>query len=176
METGEIVLDGILLVLVAAGAFTDLRSHRIPDWLSLPGVALGLGLRWAFFGLGGAFDAGLVASLFGGLVGFLVFGMFAIWGKGMGGGDVKLMTAVGSLAGLLHGLTCVMCVAVVGAVLALGLVVAKRRLLGTARGLLRRAFTTPRDGADRLTLPYGLPIALGVLWATLIKHGILAGF
>jgi prepilin peptidase CpaA len=176
MDFGEYLLDGLLLLVCALAAFTDLRNHRIPDWLTLPAVGLGLALRWAFFGLGGAFDTGLVAAMFGALVGFLVFGMFAVWGKGMGGGDVKLMTAVGSLAGFLHGLTCVMCTAVVGAVLALGLLIAKRKVLSTARGFWRRVFTKPKDGEDRITLPYGLPIALGVVWATLIKHGILAGF
>ncbi|HOX45234.1 MAG TPA: A24 family peptidase [Myxococcota bacterium] len=176
MGFAEIALDGLLLLVCAAGAFTDLRRHVIPDWLTFPAIGLGLLLRGLFFGLGGVFDAGLVSALFGGVVGFLVFGLFAIWGKGMGGGDVKLMTAVGALAGFLHGLTCVMCTALVGAVLALGLLLAKRKLLSTAKGLWRRVFTTPREGEDRITLPYGLPIALGVVWATLIKYGILAGF
>jgi prepilin peptidase CpaA len=173
---GEYALDALLLIACCVGAYTDLKHHLIPDWLTYPAIGCGLLLRWIFFGLGGAFDAGLASALFGGLACFLLFGLFMIWGKGMGGGDVKLMTAVGALSGFLGSLTALMCIALAGAVLALGLLVFKRRVLATAQGLWRRVFTTRKEGEDRITLPYGLPIALGVTWALLIKHGLLAGF
>jgi prepilin peptidase CpaA len=172
----EITLDIVLLGICGCAAWTDLRWHRIPDWLTLPALSLGLLVRLFAFGLGGMFDAGLASSLFGAGFGFLVFGLFLIWGKGMGGGDVKLITAVGALAGFRHSLTCVMCTALVGGVLALVLLVVRSRVLATERKWLRDMVVTRVGAEERVTLPYALPIALGAVWATLIKAGVLGGF
>jgi len=175
MGAVEIVLDLIMVGVCIGCAVTDLRRHEIYDWITLPALGIGLGVRFIVYGLGGMFDDGLASSLLGAGFCFLVFGLFMIWGKGMGGGDVKLISAVGALAGFRHALTCAMCSTIVGGVMAVVLLIARRKLLGAARGFLKDLFTTRVDDADRITLPYGLPIALGVIWAGLMKYGVLGG-
>ncbi|MBN2496586.1 MAG: prepilin peptidase [Deltaproteobacteria bacterium] len=172
----EIVLDVILLAVCAAGAYTDIRKHIIPDWLTYPTIALGVLVRFAFHGSGSVFGYGLVSAVFGAGTCFLLFGLFVVWGKGMGGGDVKLMTAVGALAGFRHSLTCMMCAGIVGAILAVLLVIAKRRVTATAKGIWLQFYSRSADGTRaKVTLPYGLAIFLGAIWATLMKYGLMHG-
>jgi prepilin peptidase CpaA len=81
----------VAVVLVAT--FTDLRSRRIPNWLVLPFLLLGIVVStWmgGWHGLGQSFS-GLGLAL-------LVFG-FMFWIGGMGGGDVKLLAAIGAWVG-----------------------------------------------------------------------------
>jgi len=88
----------ICLVLLIIGSFTDLRIREVPDWLNYSGIFAGLGLRliWSVY----SFDWSYILE---GLVGF---GVFLAVGVGMfylgqwGGGDSKLLMALGALLGL----------------------------------------------------------------------------
>lgn len=82
------------ILLVALAAVWDFRQRRIPNWLTLSAIPLGVFWNtWA----GGL--AGLQSSLAGFAVGFgLLFILFAIGGGG--GGDVKLMGALGAWVGM----------------------------------------------------------------------------
>ncbi len=80
---------------------TDLRTGRVPNWLTLPAICLGLLLH--------GFDgnkAGVIASLVGfvaaGAVPWLLYRFTK--GRAIGGGDVKLFAALGALLGPVHGL------------------------------------------------------------------------
>ena len=82
------------LALVFTAAIWDFRQNRIPNWLTLS--AIPAGILWNTFS--GGF-AGFQASLGGFAVGFgLLFILFAIGGGG--GGDVKLMGALGAWVGV----------------------------------------------------------------------------
>lgn len=81
----------VLAAIVAA--FTDARTGRIPNWLTLP--LLGVGPLVA------AFHGGLSALLFS-VLGALVCGLVPLLlfaRNAMGGGDVKLFAALGGLLG-----------------------------------------------------------------------------
>ena len=81
------------LVLGAAAVFDDLRHRRVSNRWTAAGVAAGL-----LLGAGSAGWHGLGVAAGGAAVGFLTFLPFHLLG-GMGGGDVKLMAAFGSLLG-----------------------------------------------------------------------------
>jgi prepilin peptidase CpaA len=81
------------LVLGAAAVFDDLRHRQVSNRLTAAGVAAGL-----LLGVGSAGWRGLGVAVGGAAVGFLVFLLFHLLG-GMGGGDVKLMAAFGSMLG-----------------------------------------------------------------------------
>ena len=85
--------NGIALALGGAAVFGDLRDRRIPNWLTGGGVTAGL-----LLGVWSAGWSGLGMALGGAVVGFLAFLPFHLLG-GMGGGDVKLMAAFGSILG-----------------------------------------------------------------------------
>lgn len=77
-----------------AATFEDIARRRISNWICLTGLLAGLacnsfqgGWRGALSGLGGAIG------------GFLIFLIF-YWMGAMGGGDVKLMAGLGSVAGV----------------------------------------------------------------------------
>ena len=89
---------GICVFLLAIGTFTDFKIREVPDWLNYSGIAAGLGLRlvWSF----SSFDWSFIIE---GLVGFGVFLAiaFAMFYLGQwGGGDSKVLMALGALLGL----------------------------------------------------------------------------
>lgn len=85
----SIILWPTFLVLAVA-TFTDLRSRRIPNWLVLPFLVVGIGVSaWLHGG------TGVWHSLAGIALGGFLFGVLALMG-GMGMGDVKLCAAIGA--------------------------------------------------------------------------------
>ena len=85
----SIVLWPTLIVVIVA-TITDLRSRRIPNWLVLPFMVVGIGVSASLHGW-----AGVGHSFAGIALGGLLFGILALMG-GMGMGDVKLCAAIGA--------------------------------------------------------------------------------
>lgn len=83
----------VLLATLLVAVVTDLRCHKIPNWLTLGLFVSGLSLQLYFLG-----TDGLQSGLAGAGMGLVVFLPFYILG-GMGAGDVKMMAAVGTLLG-----------------------------------------------------------------------------
>lgn len=81
------------VVVLAVATITDLRSRRIPNWLVLPFLAIGLGVSAWLHGW-----HGLGKSAEGMALGLVVFGVLHLMG-GMGAGDVKLCAAIGAWVG-----------------------------------------------------------------------------
>jgi prepilin peptidase CpaA len=154
------------LILVTA-AITDLRWQRIPNWLTLPALPIGLIAQTVY-------GEGFLQGLLGALGGFAaLFVLFAI-GAG-GGGDVKLFTVVGSFVGF-HNLGVVfVLVAITGGIA--GMIVAMRagaltRVLKNSlmivASLGRGRWSEFRDRSDlnkpgAMRLAYGAVIAAGAL-------------
>lgn len=78
------------LVVLAIATFTDLRSRRIPNWLSLPFLVAGIVVSACLHGW-----KGVANSLEGIALGAFLFGILSLLG-GMGMGDVKLCGAIGA--------------------------------------------------------------------------------
>jgi prepilin peptidase CpaA len=89
----QITLQITLIVVLLTAVVTDLRSYRIPNWLTVPAMACGLLIHTLLNG-----QSGLIMSLEGLGLGLGLFLVFYVMG-GMGAGDVKLMAAVGSILG-----------------------------------------------------------------------------
>ena len=116
----------VLLAVVLTAAVFDIRSRRIPNWVSVTGAVLGIALNWF---LADAL-AGAWYSLKGLLLGFGVYLVLYVL-RAMGAGDVKLMGAVGSLVGAANWFAIFIITAILGGVAALVLVLAKGRLQHT---------------------------------------------
>ena len=95
----EVAATLLLAAALSTIAVIDLRSFRIPDWLSLPLVALGLGV--AVLRPGGEFADHLIGAAvgYGALAAFgaLFFRLRGIDGLGLG--DAKLFGAAGAWLG-----------------------------------------------------------------------------
>jgi len=159
-----------LEVLVIIAAFWDIRTRRIPNWLTLSGVVLGVALNTFLFELNGLwFSLKGLGAAFG-----VYFVLYLL--RAMGAGDVKLMAAVGAAAGAGNWFGILVLTSVAGAVAGLLLVAFKGRLRKTL-GNLRIIITSLGRGrapyketpeldvsSDKaMRLPHGALIALGTL-------------
>lgn len=145
----------------------DLRSRRIPNWLTVPGLLLGIALRAAT----GSWP-GLKTSLLGAGLGLLLLLPFVLL-KALGAGDWKLAGALGAFVGpgLLTDL--LLASVFVAGLMALGLVIYKRRFGETMRNLAHLVgslFTLHMPGPEvsldnprSLKVPYGVALALTVV-------------
>ena len=168
------------LLCAGAGSIHDVKARRIPNLLTGGSIAAGLLLHLV---LGGWRQMG--ASAVAGLIAGAIFLVFFLAG-GMGGGDVKLMAAVGCIVGLPE-LRLVMTATVfTGAILALILAAYRGRLRQTFDNLLallahhRRFGLTPHHeihvgNEEMVRLPYALSITAGclaALCALTLGHGL----
>lgn len=164
--SAEIAYAVASFACAAAGAIYDVRTRRIPNWLTGPGIVAGLLLHLGLGGwssMGGAALAGLIAGTI-----FLIFYL----GGGLGAGDVKLIVAVCCLAGF-GGLASVLLgTALLGGLFAIVLALLHHRLKDTFANMGRLIAYHGRSGLRphpdlnlsnprTLRLPYGLAIAAG---------------
>jgi prepilin peptidase CpaA len=167
-------VDYVAVAIAAVGCAFDIRSRRIPNVLTFGAAAAGLLYHTAT----GGFDA-LVASAAGWLVGVLMFIVpFAL--RGMGGGDVKLLGALGAWVGPLDAVWIALYTGVAGGVMALGLGLASghlRSALANLRLLLVHWGVVGFRALPGLTLhesrapklAYAIPILCGTLVATWLR-------
>jgi len=164
-HTTEWLYPAVALACAIAGSVFDVRSRRIPNFITLPGILLGLLLHLV---LGGWKQLGLAA-----LAGLVCGIVFVFWlAGGMGAGDVKLMTAVASIAGMPLVPWLLVLTSLAGGVMAVGLALWRGRLRETVRNVgaiaLHHRFEglTPHPqlnitNARTLRLPYALAVAAG---------------
>ncbi len=148
------------------GSVFDVRSRRIPNFITGPGLLFGMLLHMEYGGWRNMFSA-LAAGLICGAV-FLVFYLAG----GMGAGDVKLIAAVGCIAGLPSIAYLLVFTALSGGVMALGLALIRGQLKSTLLNMGSLVAHHGREGlqqhpelnvlnASTLRLPYAVAIATG---------------
>ena len=145
-----------VLIAVTVATVTDLRSRRIPNWLTLPFLAGGLVAGGVTGGL-----PGLARSAAGAGLAVLILAAFCFL-RGMGWGDLKLCAAVGAWIGPGQMGIALLMTAIAGGLAAVGV------LLWRGMGYRVPARLTLDDPAA-LTLPYAPVIAVGTLFSFLAK-------
>lgn len=169
---GGVVIGGALAAVLMTAMWIDLRSSRIPNWLTFPAMGVAL--------LGHAWFGGVSEAIFGlaGLgAGLGLFLILYVTGS-IGAGDVKLMAAVGALIGPSGALISAVLAILVGGVYALGAMCFQWGLIGAGRKLVSATWgvlLVGRKGwTQELALPfrlrYGLAIAGGTLLFQLGLH------
>jgi prepilin peptidase CpaA len=160
-------LDDLLIITtVAVCAVTDVRTGKIYNVVTYP--ALALGLAYAASPRGTGLPIALGGLLAGGLPLYLFFA--AGW---MGGGDVKLMAAIGAIKGFPFILTAMfysIFLAGVGAGLLLIWRGHARATLGDIAMLATRAAGMPSTSVQPRggSFPFGAAMALGTLIAVML--------
>jgi prepilin peptidase CpaA len=164
----DLTYPATALACALVGSVFDVKSRRIPNFITFPSILVGLALHLA---LGGWRQ--LLSSLAAGLICGVVFLIFYIAG-GMGAGDVKLITAVGCIAGMPHVAYLLVLTALCGGAMAIVLALARGRLQQTIVNVGAIASHHSQEGLqphpdlnlsnlDTLRLPYALAIAGGSL-------------
>jgi prepilin peptidase CpaA len=152
--------------LMLLAAWTDVRSRRIPNVLTLSGFGVAIALR-LLAGPGAGID-----GVTGALLAFVLCLPFFVLGV-LGGGDVKLLMALGAFTGPRDLLLAMLIIASIGGII--GAVDAARRgillpVLYNCGNILKHWATLGRRGSNRslattgaLAIPYGVAIAVGSL-------------
>ena len=165
-------LLAMAVILAIVAGFTDWRSRRIPNWLTVSGLLVGIAANVAASGI-----TGLKTSLLGAGLGLLLLLPF-VFLRSLGAGDWKLAGALGAFVGPGVLVDLLMGSIFVAGIMALCLVIYKRRLLDTLRNigrLLASMLTFHMPGAEvsldnpqSLKIPYGVALAL-----TTLGYGVL---
>ena len=163
------------LSFVALCIVGDVRTRRIPNLLCGLAIVVGVLLNTAHSG-----TVGLLASMEGTLAAMALL-LFPFSMGGIGGGDVKMMGAIGALLGLHAGIMALFAGLVFGGVIMAIHLVRLGRLGKTAAtvatmvaaSFLGRSLDPLRTSAAQpgaITLPYSVPLGLGTL-AVLVTPG-----
>ncbi|HKY20077.1 MAG TPA: prepilin peptidase [Vicinamibacterales bacterium] len=159
----------VMIALVAVtGGLWDLRTRRIPNYLTFGCTVL----AFAYALVTGGWP-GLGTSAAGWVVGFLLFLPFFLL-RGMGGGDVKLLAALGAWFGPAGMLVLAFYTAMAGGVIALGVVLARGYFSTAFKNLwlllchwsvigLKPVPEISLENPRAPRLPYGVAIAVGAL-------------
>lgn len=174
MENIELILGTTLTATAAASVWFDVRERRLPNRLTVGALTAALLLR----AVGGLpeLGSGIAAAAIGF---FLALPFFAV--GGLGGGDVKLMAAVGGFLGLNSLPVALAVTALTGGVMA-AVAALRRRALGRTLAnlwmIVNEAGSKAASGwrqsggsagratihsAEAITIPYGVAIAVGGL-------------
>jgi prepilin peptidase CpaA len=174
---------GVLLLLLFAAAWHDVRTYRIPNMLVFAGTIIALVFNTvAPREMGGL---GILDSLGGLAVGLIALLPLYLL-RAMGAGDVKLMAMAGAFLGAGGAAAALMCVLLSGGVLALGVVLYQGNLLKLLQKLkmmLYFAFVYGSMPGSSINgslsghatesigkLPYGVAIAVGTAIYVAIIH------
>lgn len=155
------------MILSLIGGYTDLRKRRLPNWLTVPGFAVGvvastiLG-RWS----------GLKSSLLGAALAFALLLVFFLL-RSLAAGDVKFAAALGAYFGPGRMVDILLGSIFIAGVMALALIIYKGRLLESVRniGHILASLVTFRlpgthlrlENPDALTIPWGVALAITVI-------------
>ena len=178
--------EALLLALVVGAAVYDVRYRRIPNWLTVSGLFLGMILN-SFLYSGISTNPFGFSGLFFALKGFgLAFMVYVLLYAlhAMGAGDVKLMAAVGAIVGWENWFGIFIVTAMIGGVVSLMLVILRGRLQKTLFnvGFIVSEMTSGRPAYLKneeldvksnkaLGLPHGAVIAVGcIVFLVLSAH------
>ncbi|MCM3699935.1 A24 family peptidase [Paenibacillus macerans] len=153
-------------LLLAAAFVTDIRSMKIPNWLTLPGLASGFlfhALTGGWNGIGGAFR--------GAAVGFgLMFILYLL--RAVGGGDVKLFAGIGAWTGISFTLSVMMYSILAAGCIGLFILLCRREMLFRLRRVVRgiwgavifRSISPVQSTAkEQLQFPFMLAVLPGAI-------------
>ena len=169
--------QAILAVLLIISVITDLRTQKIYNWVTFPGMACGLVLNVI-----GSGASGILLGVEGMLVGMVWIVLVLLRGSGFG--DLKLLMTVGAFMGPVFTGWTILYTAIAGGVMGIVFALRRRVLKHTVKNAVIGAHVFAAvQSADSLNgmveqskagkMAYAPAIAVGVLLTWLLKwHGV----
>ncbi len=156
------------LALALSAAWADWRTHRIPNWLTVPGLIVGIAVRTTIGGWPGSKASLEGASLALGLILPLVLL------RALGAGDWKFVGAVGAFLGPKLLLVVLLVSFFVAGLMGVVQMMRAHRVVATLKNMwaLTKGFFTfglrvhpeiSLDNPGLLKLPFGVAVAMAVL-------------
>lgn len=127
------ISTGLLLVFLAIMVYTDIRWHKIHNWIVYPGILTGL-LASFLDPQGVGFEESLRGFAGTSLIMICCFILFSEFG----GGDVKLMVMISSFLGWQEGLECLLWSFVIGAAVGVSLLVWQNGIVRICRRIVEQ--------------------------------------
>jgi len=168
IPAAELILFYILAVSVAS----DLKTRRIPNTITAPAIAAAFIIHFIANG-----PEGLWTSLTGMLAGAALMWLPFMF-RALGGGDLKLMAAIGALKGAPFTLDTFLCAAVAGGAIALVLAVSRGRLgyslknikyIFVSFALKSKVSECAKKEMAAGAFPYAAAIAIGVIASEILS-------
>jgi prepilin peptidase CpaA len=158
----------LTLSVALLGGWVDFRTRKIPNWLTLPALVLGIVVHTVAAGWSGA-----AASLEGAGLALAVL-LPGVLLRGLGAGDWKLMAAIGALVGPLMFLFVLVGSLLVSGLMAIVAILRTQRVGETLRNMwvlvrgffsfgLRKNPTISLDNPALLKVPFGVAVAISTL-------------
>lgn len=174
-DLSVLVVLTVVLIAFIVSLYFDLRFQRIPNLLCLSVFFIGIGIQFYFNQFSGVLN-GLLGS---GLAILILFPLFYF--KALGGGDVKLMIAVGMLLGPTQLVWSVAFATICGALTSLLLSIKNAGINGIKETIkryyqcfyLQQYFKPSAGEAAALRVPYAPALALGWIWACSVNDDVL---
>jgi prepilin peptidase CpaA len=172
MDTHQWIAVVIIVCITLAAAFLDMRTRRLPNWFTVP-VCIG-GLLFHVITSG---TTGLVTALGGFATGFGILLVLWLIGGG-GGGDVKLMGALGAWLGATATVAVVVISAALAAFFSIAVILAgvakhgytyvqRRHVVKAENRVTKKSKATAEEElAERKTRRRLVPCALPVAFST----------
>jgi len=163
----QAIILGLAVALALAAGWTDWRSRRIPNWLTVSGFVAGVLAN----SLAGGWP-GLKSSLLGAGLGLALLLPFVLL-RALGAGDWKLAGALGACVGWQAMLDLLVGSVFIAGLMALALVIYKGRIRQTLRNLWNLlvsvvsfrmpGFDVSLDNPQSLKVPYGVALSVTTL-------------
>lgn len=152
--------------LALTAGITDFRYRKIPNWLTYPAIPIAILLHWIIAGGHAA-----LLSLGGAAIGLCVLLPFVLLG-GLGAGDWKLIGALGAFFEPRRLVPVLILTLMISGLMALGLLLWKKRIGRRSRNLGRATSAPFKFGAPAANLsdhsesekvPFGIAAAIATL-------------
>lgn len=158
---------GCFLMLCAA-FITDVRTMKIPNYITISGIVVGLGYHGVMWGW-----SGIVFALKGAGIGFVLMFVMHIVGA-VGGGDVKLFAGIGAWMGVWLTLTILMYSILAAGCLGILVLIWRQEMLRRMRtllfgifgGLVMKSWAPIESSTNKqLQMPFMLAVLPGAILA-----------
>jgi prepilin peptidase CpaA len=157
----------------AIAGYTDWRSRRIPNWLTIPALLVGVATNTLVRGWPGTKDSLLGAGL--GLALLLPFVII----RALGAGDWKLVGALGAFLGPRELILILIVTIFVNGIMAVAMIIWKGRIRQSAQNFIRLLASVATlqmpsrdltlDNPDAVKVPFGVAVAAAMIVYTVGK-------
>ena len=165
LPPSDVLVPAVIALVVTIAAAIDLRTRRVPNVLTAAAALIGLAMA-----AGGVGRVGVAMAIAGCLLGAGVMLPGYLLG-GTGGGDLKLLAAIGTMLGPGATLRAFVATAIAGGVLAIVVAARRRRVAATLTGTAHLVATAGarregiEDAAADNRFAYAPAIAVGAIVA-----------